>query len=34
MPVRRKRRNVSIVGWIMVIAFCVGWCRSARPAQL
>jgi hypothetical protein len=21
MPVRRKRRNVSIVGWIMVIAF-------------
>src|ERR1700752_4030762 len=34
MPVRRKRRNVSIVGWIMIIPSCLGWRRSARPAQL
>ena len=34
MPVSRKRRNVSIVGWIMIIPSCLGWRRSARPAQL
>ena len=28
------RRNVSIVGWIMVIPSCLGWRRSERPAQL
>src|SRR6202011_6068920 len=32
MPVRRKRRNVSIVGWIMIIPSCLGW-RSIGAAS-